>query len=238
MEWRCQSHKIMFLPSKSFSNHTLLTNFACCVLFLAIGTVTLKIYSILVFDVWKSFKIHYRYWVFWRIIEARQRYRRHHSSIYHGLSFFDPKESYNSDFSGPFYFANRISVEFFSEKGVESQTFNFSQALNDTKKVVKARLGDDFNTAQATHAVQKLVKLTNSEMRKPTSFDQNSYVYNHGVQAVSCVLDFVSNYFSILGFNSIVRSKNDTHENGWTHLFFFFYSRDYILQTRKPTRLQ
>ncbi len=65
-------------------------------------------------------------------------------------------------------------------------------------------LGDDFNTAQATAAVRKLIQLTRKEMTKPDISNQQVMIHNHGIEAVSSVLNFVTKYFSTLGFSSIV----------------------------------
>ena len=68
--------------------------------------------------------------------------------------------------------------------------------------MARVHLGDDFNTAQATSVVQKLVQLTRKEIHALNTL--NTTNPNCGIAAVASVLNFVSKYLNSLGFKSIV----------------------------------
>nr|CAH0106077.1 unnamed protein product [Daphnia galeata] len=74
-------------------------------------------------------------------------------------------------------------------------------ALEETKSMVRVHLGDDFNTAQATSVVQKLVQLTRKEIHALNTL--NTTNPNCGIAAVASVSNFVSKYLNSLGFMSI-----------------------------------
>ena len=71
--------------------------------------------------------------------------------------------------------------------------------LQQTRSSVRTHLGDDFNTAQATNAVRKLISATYKEMEKPT----RKFVTGEG-RAITMISNFVSDYFTSLGITSLV----------------------------------
>lgn len=75
--------------------------------------------------------------------------------------------------------------------------------MQQTKDTVLKCLGNDFNTAQATNAVRKLISITNKEFQKPT----RKFAIGDGsvIQIVTLVSNFVTNYFTSLGIKSLVR---------------------------------
>ncbi|XP_046461967.1 probable cysteine--tRNA ligase, mitochondrial [Daphnia pulex] len=91
-----------------------------------------------------------------------------------------------------FYIRNSSSCQ----SSIDSN-FLFS-ALEETKSKVEIHLGDDFNTAEATKIVRKLVQLTRKEMNDPKTF--NTTKSDCGIAAVASVQHFVSKYLNTLGF--------------------------------------
>ncbi|XP_057367259.1 probable cysteine--tRNA ligase, mitochondrial [Daphnia carinata] len=75
-------------------------------------------------------------------------------------------------------------------------------SLVETESMVKSHLGDDFNTAQATSAVRKLILLTRKEINNSSIGNRKATDHNPGIAAVASVLNFVSKYFSNLGLTS------------------------------------
>lgn len=76
--------------------------------------------------------------------------------------------------------------------------------------MVKSYLGDDFNTAQATSAVRKLILLTRKEINNSNTVNRKATDHNPGIAAVASVLNFVSKYFSNLGLTSAGDSVDTT----------------------------
>jgi hypothetical protein len=83
-------------------------------------------------------------------------------------------------------------------------------------------LSDDFNTAQATKSIRHLISVTRSEIsRAEINLNSNKtpqMLSGNGIGAVASVLNFVSKYFSSLGFNLTVSSEQNLHD-----IFFFTY---------------
>lgn len=82
--------------------------------------------------------------------------------------------------------------------------------LVETESMVKSYLGDDFNTAQATSAVRKLILLTRKEINNSNTVNRKATDHNPGIAAVASVLNFVSKYFSNLGLTSAGDSVDTT----------------------------
>jgi hypothetical protein len=83
-------------------------------------------------------------------------------------------------------------------------------------------LSDDFNTAQATKSIRHLISVTRSEMsRAEINLNSNKtpqMFSGNGIGAVASVLNFVSKYFSSLGFNLTVSNEQNLQD-----ISFFTY---------------
>ncbi|KAI9550338.1 putative cysteinyl-tR synthetase [Daphnia sinensis] len=103
-------------------------------------------------------------------------------------------------------------------------------SLVETESMVKKYLGDDFNTAQATSAVRKLILLTRKEINNSNTVNRKATNHNPGIVAVASVLNFVSKYFSNLGLTSAGDSVNTTETDASSIIDNFVEFRSQVRQ--------
>nr|CAG4642357.1 EOG090X02DZ [Evadne anonyx] len=83
--------------------------------------------------------------------------------------------------------------------------------LEETKRVVREHLADDFNTAQSTTKVRSLITLTEREMKEKA--DGSGVNNSQGIEAIAAVSNFVTGYFHSLGFSQMDSRISTIEEN-------------------------